>query len=145
MAKDASSKTIEDLEGIEWPSPPPNVPPSIRRCYEARRKPLRELRAVDLRLLVAQGTGLPFVVPTALEILEKALLLEAEHYRGDLLVVVLRLPPDFFRKRPDLRMRVEHLLARLPAALKQLDHIDFDTSSEALEEAERFFREARGI
>lgn len=91
-------------------------------------------------MLVGQNIGLPFVVPLALEILERDVLVEASYFRGDLLAATLQADSSFFEGNPDLRSRVEKLIAAIPAALEGLDHINFDTSSEALEEAIAEFR-----
>lgn len=105
--------------------------------------PLSKLAAGDLRVLIGQGIGLPFTVPLALEVLGKDLLVETEHYKGDLLCAVLRADPHFYMECREIRSKVESLLVLLPSALECLGVIDFDTTSEALEEAVSMFRRRR--
>jgi len=140
MSQVATSKSIAQLEGTEWPPPPTDPSRMMLRCHELRQKPLSEMDVSDLRFVVGQDMGLRFTVPLALDVLEKDLLVEAEHYKGDLLEVVLSANRDVYRQQPELKFRVEKLLVLLPAALDRLDHIDFDTASEALEEAVQVFR-----
>jgi hypothetical protein len=96
-----------------------------------------------LRVLIGQDIGLDFLVPLALDVVEKEPLIKSEHYRGDLMAVILRAAPSFFQRNPDIRARVDTLIAALPSALEKLDFVEFDTSSEALDEALVLFR--RGV
>jgi hypothetical protein len=140
MPDKTGSKSIAELEGVEWPPLTGRASPAVARCHELRKKPLSQLLVADLRVLIGQGVGLPFLMPPALDILERDPLVEAEHFKGDLLAVVLRASPQFFEETPEIRSRIEKVLASLPSALESLDHIDFDTSSEALDEAVDEFR-----
>lgn len=106
-----------------------------RRCYELINKPLSSLTVADWRVLIVQGIGLSFLVAPAVEVVEKTPLLETEHFRGDLLVSLLGVNAEFFSRHPELRLRLEKLIESLPSALDELDFINFDTSSDALEEA----------
>lgn len=140
MSKSVSSRSIAELEGIEWEPPEAGASRVIRRCHEIRRKALSSLTATDLRLVIGQDIGLPFVMPLALNIVEKDPLIETEHYKGDLLVAVLNASAQFLHERPDLVARIKKVLESLPSALDALDHIDYDTASEALDEAIASFR-----
>jgi len=63
------SKTIEDLEGDVWNSA--GYPSTLaERCFKLRRVALNKLSSEDLRLLIEQRIGLPFIVPLALFLLE---------------------------------------------------------------------------
>jgi hypothetical protein len=64
-----------------------------------------------------QGIGLPYVVPKALTALEIDCLLEAEHYRGDLLSVVLQIKQEFWLTNPilnnelvDIRIQLDQII-----------------------------------
>lgn len=74
-------------------------------------------------------------MPLALGILQADLLVKTEHFKGDLLVAVLGASQAFYREHAEIRSRVNKLLDGLTSELEKLDHIDFDTTSEALEEA----------
>lgn len=140
MGMSVRSKSIAELEKSEWPKPGAKVSPLFKRCYELRNKPISSLTVDDWRVLIGQDVGLGFLMPMAVAEIEKDPLIKGEHYRGDLLAVILRASPQFFRQNPELRSRVERVLMRLPSALETLDFIEFDTSSEALEEAAAEFR-----
>lgn len=140
MATNIDTKSIAELERIDWHGPGLDASPLAKRCYELIQKPLSSLTVADWRVLIAQDIGLNFLMARALEVVEKDPLLETEHYRGDLLVSLLRVSPEFFSTHPAFRSRLEKVIDSLPAALDQLDFINFDTSSEALEEAITEFR-----
>jgi CDI immunity proteins len=129
------SRSISELEKSDWPKPGPKTPSVFVRCYELRQKPLSQLTVRDMRVLIGQDIGLVYLLPMALCEIEKDPLQEAEHFKGDLLAVVLRASSDFYGRHPDLRVRVENALRNLPLAMESLDFVDFDTASEALEEA----------
>jgi len=145
MSTDIGSKSIEDLEGAQWPAPQPRTPPTFVKCYQLRKKPLSKLSAADLRTLIGQDIGLHYLVPKALDILGRNPLIETEHFPGDLLVVALRAAPEFFCQRTDLRSKLEKIFALLPIALDTLDHLDHDTTAEALEEATAEFRRGKQV
>jgi hypothetical protein len=85
--------------------------------------------------MIGQDVGLKYLIPRALEILKRDPLIKTEHFRGDLLAVVLRASPDFFRDHSELRQKVDEIVTLVPSALEALDFIEFDTASEAFEEA----------
>jgi len=132
--------SIAEIEGMHLSRPGAEASHFHRRCHEAATKPLSDLTASDLRVLISQDIGLRYVLPIALEIVETAPLLESDHFKGDLLAAILRASKEFYREHPELRARVAKLLETLPAALDTLDYIDFDTTCEALEEASSNFR-----
>ena len=141
--KKLSAQSLAQLGALELSDPGESASPLHRRLYELLNRPLASLSVVDWRVLIAQDHGLDFLVAPAMDALEKAPLLETEHFQGDLLVALLGADPTFYASHPDLRLRLERLLERVPAALDELDFINFDTTSEALEEAISEFRAKR--
>ena len=137
------TRSLEELEGHAWRQPADRASGILRRCFAARKIPLDELNDADLRLLIGQDIGLAFTVPLAIERLERDLLLKAEHYKGDLLTALLSASPAFFRGEPSIVDRVRKMLGRVPSLLDNLDVVDYDTTSEAIEEAVAFFE--RGV
>lgn len=133
-------KSIAVLEGKRWPDPGVQASHFHRRLYEAVTKPISELKPEELRLLIVQDVGIEFVLSLALDIIEKDPLIEVEHFRGDLLVAALGASPAAYRRLPEVRSRAEKVLQLVPTELEKLDHVDFDTTTEALEEAEEVFR-----
>ncbi|MDQ3706107.1 MAG: contact-dependent growth inhibition system immunity protein [Chloroflexota bacterium] len=106
------SKTLEELEGVVWGEPtyPSNL---VLTIYSLRKKPLQEFSAEDLRVVIGQHLFLPFVIPLALELLEKDLMVSGYPYQeGVLLSYVAQVEPRFWREDPDMKDRFEALLER---------------------------------
>ena len=78
-----------------------------------------------------------YLVPIALEHLERDPFVEGDFYPGDLLCNVLALPPAFWADRPDLRERAAALAATAMAALGSADH--GPVVAKALRKAHRLF------
>lgn len=76
--------TIEKLEGVVW-SEPTYDSQLVVRCHELRKIPLNEFSTGDLRIMIGQQIGLPYLIPLAIEELSKNLLVEGDFYEGDLL------------------------------------------------------------
>ena len=73
---DLEHRPLPDLKGDSY------LNSELRRLWSV---PLKELRIEDLRLLVGQSFGLPFLVPLALEHLVAHPLASGDFYPGDLL------------------------------------------------------------
>ena len=86
---DTANKTINQLEGIQLPEPSKNSSGLIQKIYWSRDKPISELDAEDLRILISQRQGLDFVLPKALNLLKSNPFTCGDYYDGDLLEVVL--------------------------------------------------------
>ena len=91
------NKTIEDLEAVRWPEPVLRSYVAVR-AHGVRQIPLKDLTVQDIRLGLGQQVGLEYLVPLALEALTEQPLVEAELYRGDLLVSLLQVPRDFWQE-----------------------------------------------
>lgn len=59
-------------------------------------KPIGEYTVEDLRLMISQNTGLEYLIPKAIEVLEKDMFAEGDFYPGDLLEKVLSADPTFW-------------------------------------------------
>lgn len=92
--------TLEELEKSIWPDPP-LVSYLTTTCYQLRKKPLSEFEVEDLRIMIGQGFGLPYLLPMAIEVLRKDPLAEGDFYPGDLLLAVLRVPKGALDLKPD--------------------------------------------
>ena len=73
--------------------------------------PLKQYPLEDLRLMIAQNVGLRYLVPLALDHLERHPLAEGDFYPGDLLTAVARLPDAFWSAHRPL----------VPRALRAID------------------------
>jgi contact-dependent growth inhibition (CDI) system CdiI-like immunity protein len=137
------SKSISELIAKEWPPLGPTASHFHRHLHDAVTKPVDSLNTADLRILISQDIGLAFVMPLALPLVEQDPLIEVEYFRGDLLAAMLRASSDFYLDHPDIRHRMEKIVDAVPNALDKLDHVDFDTTSESLDEALAAFRAHR--
>jgi hypothetical protein len=127
--------TLTQLEGDDWGPPPPDAPPTVERCYQLRHKVLRDFAVEDLRIMIGQDVGLPYLLPKAIMVLESEPLAEGMHYRGDLLCSVLHVTPSYYRQHPDLKTKISAIISQAREDLKLTGEIDYEITSEALDEA----------
>ncbi len=92
--------SLEQIEKASWGNPPEGATKLIRDAHELRRKPVRELTAGDLRLLLSQRVGVEVLTPEAVRVLRRDPLAEGDYYPGDLLVAVLKLPTSYWDAHP---------------------------------------------
>jgi hypothetical protein len=130
-------KSIAQLERDDWGEPPADAPPSIARCYRLRRVPIESLTLADVRLLLGQDIGLPYLAPIAIEALKKQPLIETEHYCGDLLANILRISPTFYDEHKKYKDDVISMIRYYRRHLTSLDPIDAKYATKAVEEAIR--------
>lgn len=107
------SRSVQQLEDDDWGEPVPGATHLLTTVLGLRRNPLAELAVEDLRIMLGQGVGLPFLVPLALDLLAADPLAEGDYYRGDLLSVVLRRFSEWEREVPDARARVTAIARRV--------------------------------
>ncbi len=107
-----SEKTLEDLEGVVWDEPG-STSYLVTTCYALRRKPLGDFTVEDLRIMIGQEIGLPYLLPLALDMLEQDPWVEGDYYPGDLLASVLRIERGFWEQTPQLWARLQTLVARM--------------------------------
>jgi hypothetical protein len=112
------SRTIEDLEGEAWGEPEfgSHV---VTNAYRLRKKPIDQFSVEDLRFMIGQGIGIPFLLPRALGILESNPLVEGDFYPGDLLENVLGIPDDYWCEHEDHRRRARRALMAAESFLQE--------------------------
>ena len=115
-------KTLLELEG-EGAAVSPFDRHIVKAVRRLRGLPLRDYRIEDLRLMIGQGIGLPYLVPLALEVLESDPFAKGEYYRGDLLKMVTSLPLGFWSDHPSLRRRAAHIVRRALQGFDQAETI----------------------
>ena len=83
-----NSKTLEQLENEYWGEPQfdSNL---VIRCHQLRKKPLNDFNTGDLRIMIGQSFSLEYLMPLAIEELEKDVLVEGDLYEGDILINTL--------------------------------------------------------
>ncbi|MFE2628343.1 contact-dependent growth inhibition system immunity protein [Streptomyces sp. NPDC059374] len=114
-------RSLEELEHDRWPVPSDGETRLMATVRALRRKPLAALTAEDLRLLIRQDVGLPYLLPLAVEVLRIDPLAEGDLYEGDLLAAVLTRRVEVWSRLPQVRREVHLIVAELaevPPALK---------------------------
>ena len=102
-------RSIEQLENnfwkkIEYPSG------LVEKCFAYRKIPVSELTVEQLRLLIGQNIGLPFIIPLAVSILQQDILAEGDYYPGDLLSALLELKDEDWYQSPGERTRLINII-----------------------------------
>ncbi|TCR65675.1 contact-dependent growth inhibition system immunity protein [Bosea sp. BK604] len=103
------SLTLEQLTGHRVGDPKDAPTGMIRTIYEAYKKPLDQLSDWDIRLLVSQYQGYPYVLDLVWPKLEADPLFDGGLYPGDVLVSLVRAEDDMWAERPDYRARLQAL------------------------------------
>jgi hypothetical protein len=105
-------KTLQELEGKDWGEP--NLSSYlVRTCHTLRRKPLQDFTVEDLRIMIGQNISLNYLMPLAIEQLERDPLIAGDFYPGDLLANVLRVESGFWQLQPHLRRAVQEIVDHL--------------------------------
>ncbi|HEV2799820.1 MAG TPA: contact-dependent growth inhibition system immunity protein [Pyrinomonadaceae bacterium] len=113
-------KTLEELDGERWAEPDHNSS-LVLNCRRLRHIPLKNFTIEDLRLMIGQEIGLEYLIPLALEHLERNPFAEGDFYPGDLLKNVLEVRREFWNQHPDLRRKISSILED---AVSNLDKIE---------------------
>lgn len=128
--------TLEQLEGCALPSS--GFQSGLTRAIaRVLKTPLGQLSVEDLRVAIGQKVGLQFLLPLALEVLEREPLAEGDFYPGDLLLAVARsVDCSFWRTNAERREQLSSLAARALA-------LSGETRTPA--DFERILRDALGL
>ncbi|WP_339743358.1 contact-dependent growth inhibition system immunity protein [uncultured Rubinisphaera sp.] len=127
-------KTLQELESEDWGEPDYHTH-LVQTCHKLRRVPLADFTVGDLRIMIGQNISLLFLIPLALEKLEKAPLVESNCYPGDLLKVVLDVPETFWNVHTDMRELIREIVLRSKELLESLEGTDAHLIREILAEA----------
>lgn len=110
LSDEDRNQSLQELEGQTWSEG--DFPSSlIRTCHALRQKPLRAFTIEDFRVIIGQQLSLQYLIPLAIEHLQRDPLVSGDFYPGDLLATVLKVPSSFWQTRPDLRRTVEDIVA----------------------------------
>jgi hypothetical protein len=123
------SRSLQELDGVDWGDSETAETPMVGRVLALRRKPLADLTNGEVRLAVSQKVALPWVLELAIERLRADPLLEGDYYPGDLLSALVRLEDEEWGGRADLRADLEELFRQ---AMEQTGD-DADAFREGLE------------
>src|SRR5439155_20044547 len=125
-------KSLQELEQSDWGEPTYDSH-LVTTVHRLRRVALREFSVGDLRIMIGQSIGLPYLVPLALRHLRKDPLAEGDFYPGDLLKGVLTVDPAFWREHPEWRDEVREIASRALTRLHSLRPGDEDHSDVVLD------------
>lgn len=114
--------SLEQLEQSFWGEPELDTY-VVRTAHAARKKPLSDLSAEEIRLLIGQKIGLPHIIPLAVSLLETDPLMEVTYFEGDLLAEMLRLSPDDWNANPEELQRFRNLISRHRNRLSACEHV----------------------
>lgn len=110
-AENSGGLSLEQVEQHVWGDAPADATRLMATVHRLRRKAIKDLTTANLRTLIAQRVGLAVLVPHVLPSLERDPYLEADYYRGDLLVAVLRIPASHWETHPRQHARVGQITA----------------------------------
>ena len=106
--------TLDELEGVV--AAPTYDSYLTGNCYRLRKKPIGEFSVEDLRIMIGQNIGLFFLVPIALDVLEREPLAQGDFYSGDLLCALVRADYGYWRRHSDQQERLDEIIARVKRA-----------------------------
>ncbi|KAA9353234.1 contact-dependent growth inhibition system immunity protein [Larkinella humicola] len=95
MEENWQQQTLDNLEKTSGEEPDFGDNRS-QKIYALRQTPLNQFSTEDIRLLIAEGISLPYLIPMALERLTKNPFAEGEFYPGDLFQSVLNVDLNFW-------------------------------------------------
>jgi hypothetical protein len=121
MAKDRVQqqrrRSLSELEADDWGLAPEGATALVAKVHAYRRKPVGELTDEELRLLLGQNEGLLWLVPLAIERLERDPCASGDLYAGALRASLDRVNADYWTRHPDLAER----LAAIPTCIENED------------------------
>ena len=135
------SKTMQQLEGSDWGEPTYDSH-LVTECHRLRSVPLREFTAENLRIMIGQQIGLPYLIPLALELLRDDPFTAGDLYDGDLLATVLRADSRFWIASPDLRTEAAWIAQEALSLFPTLDETERQTAQESFTDAYDIFQRA---
>ncbi|NNJ55824.1 MAG: hypothetical protein HKP14_06815 [Bacteroidia bacterium] len=89
MKNNWPTESLESLENHSWGEIPKDESYLVTTCHKLRKKQLANFDSEDLRIMIGQNIGLKYLIPMALDTLNKNILAEGDFYEGDLLSSVL--------------------------------------------------------
>ena len=116
------NRSIEELENDFWDEPafPSYV---VTTCHRARKKPVSALSHEEIRCLIGQKIGLPYLLPVAADILENEPLTECAYFPGDLLLALLRLDLNDWAQNRNALQRFRGIIRESRTQIEQSEEI----------------------
>jgi hypothetical protein len=118
LEKNWEQKSIENLEKDNWGPVPQHESSIVVRANKLRKIPLYEFSIDDLRFMIGQGIGLPWLLEIAIKYLEKDLFTEGNYYEGDLLHAVLSIKQNHWNDQKEIWTKIDSLIKERIEELK---------------------------
>lgn len=113
-------KTLENLEKDADPEVRVNSHLVIKTSL-LRKIPLNEFSVEDLRIMIGQNFGLPYLISLTIEKLTEDVLAEGDLYPGDLLVAVTKIDTRFWIGNPKCKEQIEAIIAANLSVINTMD------------------------
>ena len=128
--------TLEVLENSIWGKPEfdSNL---VVTCHQLRKKQLKYFTIEDLRIMIGQNICLQFLIPLAIEELDKNILAEGVFYEGDLLKMVLTSEVNYWQKEKSNWKIVCNLFIKNKTEIEEFCY-EYDYKNDWLNEFEKF-------
>jgi hypothetical protein len=104
------NKSIETLEERSYGDPATAPTYLVKQCLTYVKLPVGNLNTEQLRMLIGQQIGLTYLIPLALDVLDKDILAEGDFYPGDLLKNVVAVDVAFWKTNTELYNQVKKLI-----------------------------------
>jgi len=131
MENNWRQKSLENLEKDKWPELSQMESSNlVKTCYSLRKKTIQDFSIEDLRIMIQQGIGLYYLIPTAIEVLKTDLFAEGNMFKGDLLKAVLNIETKFWNDNRNYWHQLNEIVKhKRPEILKmKFDISKFDIS-----------------
>lgn len=133
-------KTLEQLERDYWKEPTSFPTKLVENVFSLRKVPIKDLDCNDIRILLSQNVGLQYLVPEALNYLEKNILEESLYYPGDLLLSVLRIDAGYWQQNKEIEKDFSSLLKNEFKKLSDTGDLDDDVKKEIIDAVSIFLK-----
>jgi len=124
MQTEFSNYTLEELDPPIWNRPNSDTSYLIKTVHSLRSKKIKDFSVEDLRLMIGQEIGLKYLIPSAIEILEREPLAEGDYYPGDLLKMVLTINNNFWANNPEIFQKMHLVTQKAFAEINEIDVSD---------------------
>lgn len=113
------AQTIEQLEGEVWDDPQ-HGSHLVMECHRLRKKPIDQFTVEEFRIMIGQDVGTQYLVPLAVDVLEKDPLAEGSFYPGDLLKAVVTRPKRYWKEHPEQYGRMTAISTQALNLIKEM-------------------------
>jgi len=105
-----SQKSLKNLENRDMGEPSTEYPSLVNKVLKLRKIPLNQFSLEDLRLMIGQNKGLPYLIQLSLDVLKEDLFAEGDFYPSDLLQNILKVPALFWTEDKELWQDIHGLI-----------------------------------